>query len=401
MTSPVERNLEKPLREGATHYPVVTVTGPRQSGKTTLCQMAFPHLPYVTLEPLDTRDYARRDPRGFLAEHDAGAILDEVQHVPELLPYLQEEVDRSPDRKGRFILTGSQHLGLLQGITQSLAGRTAVLFLLPPSLDELRRFAHGPRSTEDLFTCLFTGAYPRIHDQGIPPERWLADYVTTYVQRDVRQVLQVGDLHAFTTFVRLCAGRTAQELNLSTLGADAGVSHNTSRAWLSVLETGFLLFRLPAWHPNLRKQLVKTPKLHFIDSGLLCHLLGIREPEQLRHHPLRGAIFESWAVSEVHKAWLNRGLQPRLQHFRESRGLEVDLIVDRPDLLTLVEIKSAETVAPDFFTSLEKLATLLAPRERRPIQQHLIYGGARSQRRGSGSVIPWREVDDHSWTGMS
>lgn len=392
----VERNLQRTLTAVARDYPVVTVTGPRQSGKTTLCRMAFPDKPHVSLEPLDVRDYARTDPRGFLAEHDAGAILDEIQHVPELLPYLQEEVDRQPDRRGRFILTGSQHFGLLQGVTQSLAGRTSVLFLLPPGLDELRRFAHGRRATSDLFTCLWSGAYPRIHDQGLPAGRWLADYVTTYVQRDVRQVLQVGDLLAFTTFVKLCAGRTAQELNLSILGRDAGVTHNTARAWLSVLEAGFLCYRLPAWSPNLRKQLVKAPKLHLIDSGLLCQLLGILEPEQLRHHPLRGAIFESWAVSEVHKAWLHRGLQPRLHHFRESRGLEVDLVVDRADVLALVEMKSAQTLAPDAFGPLQKLAALLS-RGGRPIEQHVVYGGQTAQRRRAGQVIPWHAVAGHPW----
>jgi hypothetical protein len=399
MSELARRDLETPLRDAAAHYPIVTVTGPRQSGKTTLCQMAFPRKAYVSLEPLDVREYAQRDPRGFLAELADGAILDEVQHVPDLLSYLQEEVDRDSSRRGRFILTGSQHLGLLHGVTQSLAGRTAVLFLLPPSLAELRRFPKAAEVTGDLFPALFAGAYPRIHDQGIPPSRWLADYLTTYVQRDVRQVLRVGDLQAFTSFVRLCAGRTAQELNLSTLGADAGVTHNTARSWLSVLETGLLLFRLPPWHANLRKQLVKAPKLHFVDSGLLCHLLGIREPEQLRHHPLRGAIFESWAVSEVHKAWLHRGLQPRLHHFRESRGLEVDLVVDRPDALEFVEIKSAETVAADFFRSLERLAALLAPGERRRIGQQLIYGGTRPQRRSAGRVIPWQAIADQAWAG--
>jgi predicted AAA+ superfamily ATPase len=376
---------------------VVTVTGPRQSGKTTLCRSVFPEKPYVSLEPHDVRDYARTDPRGFLAEHHQGAIIDEVQHVPELVSYVQDDVDRQADQTGRFILTGSQHLGMLQGITQSLAGRTAVLYLLPPSLNELRRFG---QPLEDLFSLLWTGAYPRIHDRKIPAHRWLADFVTTYVQRDVRQVLRVGDLEAFTTFLKLCAGRTGQELNLSTLGGDAGISHNTARSWLSVLEAGFVCFRLPAWHANLRKQLIKAPKVHFFDSGLLCHLLGIREPEQLRQHPLRGAIFESWVASEVYKAWAHRGLEPRLYHFRESRGLEVDLIVEHAEALTLVEAKSGATVASDFFQPLSRLASLLeGAGEWRDLEQVLVYGGSTGQRRTDSVVLPWGELDQHPWTG--
>ena len=221
----IERNLSPILRNLLNQYPVVTVTGPRQSGKTTLCRAVLPDRPYVSLEPLDVRDYARSDPRGFLAEYPNGAVLDEVQNAPDLLGYLQVEVDARPE-PGRFLLTGSQHFGLSAAVSQSLAGRVGVLHLLPLSIGEVRRFPSPPA---DLFTTLFTGAYPRIHDRGIPPERWLSDYVATYVQRDVRQVLNVGDLETFTTFLRLCAGRSGQELNLSSLGADAGVTHNTAR----------------------------------------------------------------------------------------------------------------------------------------------------------------------------
>ncbi|MDE3032670.1 MAG: ATP-binding protein, partial [Acidobacteriota bacterium] len=268
----IQRNLLPVLLRSAELYPVVTLTGPRQAGKTTLCQQAFPDKPYASLEPLETRAFAQEDPRGFLAQFPSGAILDEVQQAPDLLSYLQVHVDRNP-APGQFILTGSQHLGLSQAISQSLAGRTAVLHLLPPSLEELRRFPNPPDS---LFDTLFAGAYPRIHDRSIPPSRWLSDYLATYVQRDVRQVLNVGDLVTFTTFLRLCAGSTAQELNLSRLATDAGISQPTARAWLSVLETSFLGFRLPPWHTNLRKRRVKAPKFHFFDSGLACHLLGIQ-----------------------------------------------------------------------------------------------------------------------------
>ena len=390
----IARTLATTLRRLARDYPVVTVTGPRQSGKTTLCRAAFPRRAYVSLEPIDTRDFATQDPRGFLAQYGDGAIIDEVQHAPELTSYLQAEVDERPE-PGRFILTGSQHFGLTATVAQSLAGRAAVLVLLPPSLDEIHRF---PRPPVDLFSTLWTGAYPRIHDRRLPPNRWLADYVTTYLQRDVRQVLNVADLEAFTTFLRLCAGRTAQEVNLSTLGGDAGVSHNTARAWLSVLEASFVCFRLPALHRNLRKQLVKAPKLHFFDAGLTCQLLGIRTPEQLRSHPLRGAIFESWVAAEVYKAAAHRGQTPRLFHYRESRGPEVDLIVERGDSLVLTEVKSGATVADDFFAPLARLAETLAPVVGpRRIERRLVYGGDASQRRSGAHVLPWGQIQSVAW----
>jgi hypothetical protein len=268
-----------------------------------------------------------------------------------------------------------------------------VVHLFPPSLNELGRFPRPPR---DLWGTLFAGAYPRIHDRGIPPARWLADYVTTYLERDVRQVLNVGDLSAFTTFLRLCAGRTAQELNLSALGGDAGVTHNTVRAWLSVLEASFICHRLPAWHPNVRKQLVKAPKLHFFDAGLVCHLLGITTPEQLRHHPSRGAVFESWVVAEVYKAHAHRGLVPRMFHFRESRGVEVDLVLEHADQVVLTEVKSGATVAADFFRPAGRLAPLIA-RGGRDVESRVVYGGEASQRRSAVTVVPWHRVAAARW----
>ena len=228
----IPRTLESKLHELAGYYPVVLVTGPRQSGKTTLCQMAYPDKRYVSLEALDIRDFASGDPRGFLAGYADGAIIDEIQNVPELLNYLQTEIDIRPD-PGRFILTGSQHFGLSQSIAQTLAGRCGILVLLPPSLQELCAF---PTAPTDLLPLLWQGAYPRIYDRDIPAHQWLTDYTTTYIQRDVRQVINVSDLQAFSGFLKLCAGRTAQEINLSALGNDAGVSHNTARAWLSVLK---------------------------------------------------------------------------------------------------------------------------------------------------------------------
>jgi len=385
----ITRALERKLKELAGYYPVVVVTGPRQSGKTTLCRMAWPRRRYVSLETLDIRDFARNDPRGFLAEYSEDAIIDEVQHVPELFHYLQSDVDERPE-PGRFILTGSQHFGLSQSVSQSLAGRCGILALLPPSLEELRRFPNAP---DDLFSLLWQGAYPRIYDHNIPAHQWLADYTATYIQRDVRQVININDLQVFLGFLKLCAARTGQELNLSTLGSDAGVSHNTVRSWISVLETSYIIHRLPAWHVNIRKQIVKTPKLHFLDSGLACYLLGIREPDQLRLHPLRGAIFESWVVSEIYKTLAHGGIQSNLFHYRETRGAEIDLLVEQGRRLSAVEIKSASTINEDFFKNLNRFARRMKEAGRaEQIQGCIVYGGESPQQRSHAQVIPWKRI---------
>lgn len=287
-------------------------------------------------------------------------------------------------------MTGSQHFGLSQSISQSLAGRCGILVLLPPSLAELKAFPNAP---SELFSLLWQGAYPRIYDRNIPARQWLADYIETYIQRDVRQVINVGDLLVFTGFLKLCAGRTAQEINLSALGTDAGVSHTTARAWLSVLETSYLIHRLPAWHPNIRKQVVKAPKLHFFDSGLACYLLGIREPEQLRLHPLRGAIFESWVAAEVYKASAHSGLRPSLFHYRETRGIEIDLLIEQGEGLDAVEIKYGATTTANFFTNLERFPVRLkSAGQKLPIRSHLVYAGDGSYQRSSAQVVPWHDA---------
>lgn len=390
----IERNAGPALRKLAGQYPVLTVTGPRQSGKTTLCRSLFPAYSWVNLEPLDTREAVRSDPRGFLARHRDGVVIDEIQNVPELLSYIQADVDED-NRPGRFIVTGSQHFALSGAIAQSLAGRTAVFQLLPPALDELLRFPDG---AADLMTTMWRGAYPRIFDQGIEPSRWYADYVTTYIQRDVRQVANVMDLESFTTFLRLCAGRSGQELSLNALGADAGISQPTARAWLSVLETSFLCHRVPAWHRNVRKQTIKAPKLHLLDSGLMCFLLGIRSPDQLITHPQRGAVFETWVVSEIYKARANAGLSPALSHYRETRGAEVDAMVETGRALTLIEAKSGATVAGDFFDGLNAVRERLSEFDgRRPIESLVVYGGDRTMTVHDTTVVPWSDVPSRHW----
>ncbi|WP_423927213.1 ATP-binding protein [Candidatus Palauibacter sp.] len=277
-------------------------------------------------------------------------------------------------------------------MSQSLAGRVGILHLLPPGLDELARFGGPPPS---LLRALWTGAYPRIHDRGIPADVWLRDYLATYVERDVRSLRNVTDLEAFSGFVRLAAGRTATEVNLSALAGDVGVRHNTVRAWLSVLEASFLAFRVSAYRRNVRKRQVKAPKLHFLDTGLACHLLGIRSPEELRHHPLRGQIFESWVASEVFKAAAHRGEDPRLRHYRAA-GTEVDLVVDRGSRLILVEAKSGSTVAPRFFSGMRTLGEALEKSEL-TVERRLVYGGDLRQRRLGVEVVPWDRMLEMPW----
>ncbi len=390
----IRRVLETRLRALARKFPVVTVTGPRQSGKTTLCRAVFADKPYVSLEAPDVQDFARRDPRAFLAGHPDGAVLDEVHRVPALLSYIQAAVDARPSA-GRFVLTGSANFALLQSLGQSLAGRTALLELLPLSLEEVRRFADPP---VDLFDLLRRGSYPAVYDRGLEPEDWYPSYVATYLERDVRTLLNVGDLVAFQTYLRLCAGRVGQLVNLSSLGADAGVTHGTAKAWLSVLEAGYVAWRLPPFHANVSKRLIRTPKLHFVDSGLVCYLLGIRSPGQLRDHPLRGAVFETWVLSEILKSRVHRGLSPSLSFFRDRKGAEVDAVVELGRDLLAVEAKSGQTVAGDFLAGLEAFASLVASsRVRRRVRGFVVYGGAEPQRRSAGAVVPWSRLDRCEW----
>jgi predicted AAA+ superfamily ATPase len=391
----IPRRMEGVLLEAARSFPVVTVTGPRQSGKTTLCRMAFPELPYLSLEDPDQRRFAASDPRGFLHGVRDGAILDEVQRAPDLLSYLQGMVDEEP-RPGRFILTGSVNLALLSTVTQSLAGRTAMLQLLPLDLEE--RNALAP--VDDLWRALWEGGFPAIHHRGIAAGRWLGAYVGTYLERDVRQLLAVGDLERFQAFLELAAANTANLVNLSALGEGAGVSHNTARSWLSVLEASYLVHRLTPLHRNLRKRIVKAPKLCFLDSGLVCWLLGIRNPDELRLHPLRGAVFESWVTAEVYKAVASRGVRPRLHHWRDHRGREVDLVVDRGRDLVAVEVKSASTVHPSFFRTLERfdgLAREAVPPPPDGVRRVLVYGGGARQERSAALVLPWHAIQSYPW----
>jgi predicted AAA+ superfamily ATPase len=314
---------------------VVTLTGPRQSGKTTLCRAAFPQKPYINLESPDVREFARNDPRGFLASYPDGAILDEIQRTPELPSYLQPVIDDS-GAPGQFILTGSQQFEVMTNIGQSLAGRTALLKLLPLSIEELSN-AEINMETDEL---LLTGFYPRIYDVGLKPSQVLGDYVETYVERDIRQLISIKDLALFQKFVRLCAGRVGQLLNLQSLGNDAGVSHTTARSWLTLLQAGYVVFLLQPWHKNIAKRQIKSPRLYFYDVGLASWLLGAEDERHVRYHPLRGNLFENLVIMEALKYRYHRGERSNLYFWRDGKGNEVDLLVENGPDIVPVEIKS-------------------------------------------------------------
>lgn len=382
----IQRDLGPRVQAASRSFPAVTITGPRQSGKSTLCRALFPDHAYVNLESPDVRRFATEDPRAFLGQFPDGAILDEIQRVPELPSYLQPIMDEDR-RPGRWILTESQNLGLLQATSQSLAGRTAVLHLLPLTYQETQRFSDHPRHPDH---ALLMGGYPRIFDQGMDPAEWLSAYVATYVERDVRLISNIGDLVAFQRFLGLCAGRSGQLVNYANLAADAGVSQPTAKAWLSILEASFIAFRLPAWSGNLRKRLVKMPKLHFYDSGLVCWLLGIRSVEHLRAHPLRGPIFESWVVAEVMKHRGNAGERGGLHFYRDSNGVEADLLIEGPSGLTVVEAKAGHTVTDALLSPARRIAEVLGGRVAGG--PRVVYAGEEQQHRSACDLVPWHSI---------
>jgi hypothetical protein len=349
-------------------YPVVTLTGPRQSGKTTLARSAFPDLPYVNLESPESRDLVRSDPKGFFGRFGAGVILDEIQRVPELASWIQVRVDERREN-GLFLLTGSEQFRVSEAASQSLAGRTGIAQLLPLSVEEAGRFGR-PLTALGL---VYSGFYPRLHEQGLDPTQALGDYFETYVERDLRRLSAIRDLPTFERFVRLCAGRVGQLLNLSGLANDAGVSHTTAREWLGLLETSFIVFRLPPWHGNVSKRLVKAPKLYFHDPGLASFLLGIESEAQVFTHPLRGGLFENLIVVEALKHRFNGGRRPNLTFFRDSIGNEVDLLYEFGAGLIAIEIKAGETVVQDAFKGLEFIDTVL--RRHRLRARILVHGG--------------------------
>jgi predicted AAA+ superfamily ATPase len=364
-------------------FPVVAITGPRQSGKTTLARQAFSHLPYVNLEDPDTRELALADPRRFFARLPDGAVLDEVQRAPQLMSYLLGIADASP-AMGRWVLTGSQQFGLMDGIGQSLAGRVGLLTLLPLAHAELP----APVSLEQR---LWRGGYPALHAEHRHPQpaHWFAGYLATYVERDVRHLLNVANLLTFQRFVTMCAARSGQLLNLNSLAADCGISQPTARQWLTVLQASHLVALLPPYHRNFGKRLVKTPKLYFLDSGLLCYLMRIASPDDLLHHALRGAIFETWVVSETLKHRFNRGLSADLYFWRDNHGLEVDLVFEHGQRLQAVECKSGVTYSADWLGPVRRWCQAVGAEAAAPL---LVYGGDASHARADHQVLSWQDL---------
>jgi len=380
----IQRTLEAKIREAAEHYPVVSLTGPRQSGKTTLCRKLFPKKPYLSFEAPDIRGLATQDPRGFLAQYPEGAVLDEVQRVPEILSYLQGIVDEQK-KNGLYILSGSQNLLLLRSIQQSLAGRTAVLKLLPFSVEEIRPLIQK-RTVDEI---IHSGFFPRIFDQKINPSEAMRDYVATYVERDVRQIINVKSLSSFQKFLKLCAGRIGQILNLSSISNDLGVSHTTIKEWMSVLEASYVVFLLPAYYRSWKKRIIKAPKLYFYDTGLAAYLLGIEQFSQMSRDPLRGALFENFVVIEFLKYFWSDGRDAPLYFFRDSHGSEVDLIIERARRIIGVEIKAGQTIQNEFFKGLDFLKHLAG---KDMLGRAVVYGGRSEFSREDVSIYSYLNV---------
>lgn len=377
------RTISKSIEKALPYYSVIVVTGSRQVGKTTLCKHLFPQFPYVNLEDVPTRELIADDIKKFINGVKEGIVIDEIHHLPELFSYIQVAVDENPAKK--FILTGSSNFSLLQNITQSLAGRVALFTLTPFSMEEIAGLI------EPMFTnaILFKGFYPAGYSLQTPPELLYANYYNTYIERDVRQLINVKNLSLFQKFIRLCAGRVGSECNQSALSNEVGVSSPTINEWLSILEASYIIFKLPPFYENLGKRLVKSPKYYFYDTGLLCFLLGIETPEQLETHPLRGGIFENMVVAEFVKKRLNEGKQPNCYFYRDSSGVEIDILQLFGNEVDMYEIKSSQTFTAKFFDSIEKVSKLFGERVKRSA---LIYDGANMSETEKKGIFNYKDL---------
>ena len=384
----IRRDAEEKVRSLALGFPAVAVIGPRQSGKTTLVRSIFPKLPYILLEDPDTRAFAEEDPRSFLARYEkTGAIFDEVQRVPELFSYLQGVLDRN-QRPGQFILTGSQNFLMMERISQSLAGRVGIVKLLPLSMRELARAGIEPERYEDL---LYAGLFPRPYSSGIRPTDFYASYIQTYLERDLRLLKQVQNLSTFQTFMKMCAYRSGQVVNYSSLANDCGITHNTAKEWLSLLETSLVIVLVRPHHKNFNKRLVKMPKLYFTDPGLAAHLAGIQSADDLGYHPLKGGLFESLIITEFLKFRFNRGREPNLYFWQDKLGHEIDCIIEYVGWDPVpVEIRSGRTASSDFF---KEIAYWNGLSGNTPDRSFVVYGGDRSQYRAAGRLIGYRDLE--------
>ena len=368
-------------------FPVITLTGPRQSGKTTLLKSIYTNFPYVSLEDIDIRNEALKDPRGFLKNFPEGAVLDEIQRTPELFSYIQGIVDTN--KKIHFVLSGSQNFLLLENISQTLAGRAAILKLLPFSISELQTEKLIPDSYEQL---IFKGMYPGIYDRDIDPEFFYPSYISTYIERDVRQIKNIENLNSFSNFLQLCAGRTGQVVNLNSLATDAGISPNTAKSWLSILEASFIIYFLQPYYENFNKRIIKSPKLYFYDTGLACSLLGISSPNQVKTFHSKGALFENLIITDLIKSKLHKGENPKFYYWQNKTRQEIDLIIDKPAGPVAYEIKSGMTMNENYFNNLKYWQKLSGEK---PENLNVIYGGDKDLKTSSGNYISWKSVHKH------
>lgn len=382
----IARQLGPKITAAAEKMPVIAVTGPRQSGKSTLIQQLFPQHSYLNLEEIELRNFALSDPKGFLLNAGKMAIIDEVQYAPDLLSYIQVITDRDKI-PGQYIISGSQNLLLMGSIAQSLAGRVAIFHLLPFSLVEIHNTPFALPTYEEY---IFKGFYPRIYDLNLHPTDWLRDYLRTYVERDVRQILNVGDLGTFRQFLEICAGRIGQNVNLSEIGNMIGLSYQTVQKWITVLETSFIVYILRPYHRNYNKRIVKSPKLYFYDTGLACALLNLRQVDDVNRHFAKGALFENFVLNEILKNQINRNLAPRNYFWNASGFHEVDLLIDLGNRLLPVEIKSGRTINSQFFDALQYFQNISGAS---PSDSYLIYGGDEVQTRSTAQVLGWQHLD--------
>jgi uncharacterized protein len=378
----IPRTLTKSIKRLIKKYPVIFLTGPRQSGKTTLLKTSFPGYTYVSLENPDTLHFALSDPRSFLSRYPKKCIFDEAQRAPEIFSYLQQIVDEA-NEPGMFILSGSQNFLLMERITQSLAGRAAILNLMPFDREELASNKSAPEFVDE---AIFTGAYPRLFDKKIAPIDFYPSYLSTYIERDVRQIKNVTDLSIFQHFIRLCAGRSGALLNMVSLGNDCGITHNTVRAWLSLLEASFVVFLLQPYYKNFNKRLMKSPKIYFFDTGVACSLLGIRSAHELAVHSMRGPLFENFVLAEFLKYYYHRGNRPSLFFWRDKTGNEIDCIVESGQKIIPIEIKAGRTINDDYFKNIRYFNKLSGKKE-----AFVVYGGEETQPRTDARVIGWKD----------
>jgi predicted AAA+ superfamily ATPase len=383
----IRRTVEKNIVMLAGKFPVISITGPRQSGKTTLSKLCFPDYEYVNLEMPDSRSFAQSDPRNFLNKFEKGVIIDEIQYVPELFSYIQGIVDEYSGT-GQFVITGSQNFLLMEKISQSLAGRVAIINLLPFSLDELNAVGLLPKNYENY---MFNGSYPRIFDRNINPPDFYPSYIQTYLERDVRNISNIMNLTLFKTFLEIAAGRIGQVINFTSISNELGVDQKTVKNWFSILEASFIVFFVRPFTRNYNKRLIKSPKMYFSDTGLACSLLGINRTEDVSRHFLRGALFENLVFLELMKSFYNQFRQPRLYFWRDNTGNEIDCIIHSGDSEKVIEIKSGTTITSDFFKGLNyyrKLSGL--PGE----NFYLVYGGRSRQSRSSVEVLGWHQLPE-------